>query len=270
MLPATLLICLCLGFSAAAQTTVTCDPADNLQTVSAGDDCLALLSFGQDGMQAGGTLVVFLHGDVSKGGPSDSFRRIAEKMTAPGRMAVVLIRQGYYDSNNRQSTGRNYDRSDNATADNIDNIGLALAQLKSFHHAARLVVVGHSRGSNIAGVLIGRRPGLIDAAFLMSCPCDLETRQSIRNMQRSKSSSYRSLSPLDFTDGIPPSTWIATVTGSKDDNTAHGMLEAWHDALRKRNLPVRDLILDGEKHNWSTRWFDHPEFKSLLNEAIGG
>ena len=252
--------------SAQADGVVSCTSADNVRLVAGDQDCFALLSFGGDGMRAGGTLVVFLHGDVSSGGPGDAFKRIAAGLTQPGRMTAVLIRQGYNDSEGRISTGEHYGRTDNATPANIDNIGAALDRLKQHHRAGRLVVIGHSRGSNIAGVLLGRRPGLIDAAVLMSCPCDLVARQTQRGRRQGI---LRSLSPLEFVDRIPPETWIATVTGADDDNTSPQLLKAWHEALARRKLPVRDLVLAGEPHNWSPRWFEREALRALLKQAIG-
>lgn len=269
---ASLLIGLLMGFSsspAMSQSTVTCDSADNITVVAGGSDCLALLSFGTDELRPNGTLIVFLHGDVSSGGPSDAFRRIAPNYVGAGRAAVVLIRQGYFDDGNRLSTGSNYGRNDNATPDNIDNIGAALAKMKAHHRVARLVVIGHSRGSNIAGVLLGRRPGLIDAAVLFSCPCDLATRQKSQSAKQ-RAIALRSLSPLDFVSTIPANTWVATITGEKDDNTSWQFLKKWHEALKDRQVPIRDVILPNELHNWSTRWFTYPDFRALLDEAIGG
>lgn len=258
-----------MAVPAVADSTVSCESADNLALAVGGDDCFALLSFSREAMKDGGTLVVFLHGDVSSGGPADSFKKIAPDFIQPGRMAVVLIRQGYTDSDGRQSTGSNNNRTDNATANNVDNIGAALERLKSAHKTARLVVVGHSRGSNVAGVLLGRKPGLIDAAVLFSCPCDLKTRQAARDIRRGKPGFYKSLSPLDFVEKFPSGTWVATITGANDDNTDHAFLKDWHAALEKQGVPVRDVILAGERHNWSTRWFRNADVEAVMRGAIG-
>lgn len=253
--------------AARADGVVSCAAADNVRVVTGETDCFALLSFGVEGMRPGGTLVVFVHGDLLSLGPSDGFRHIAAGLTEPGRMTAVLIRQGYFDSQGRYSTGDNYNRSDNATPENIDNIGAALDRLKRHHRAGRLAVVGHSRGANVAGVLLGRRPGLIDAALLLGCPCDLEARHGL--LLNRKRRPIRSLSPLDFADRIPPETWIATVTGADDDNTPPMLLKNWHEALERRKITVRDLVLPGEPHIWSARWFEHVGVHRLLMQAMG-
>jgi protein-S-isoprenylcysteine O-methyltransferase Ste14 len=41
-----------------------------------------------------------------------------------------------------------------------------------------VVVAGHSGGAAIAANILGRRPALIDAALVVSCPCDVELRSS--------------------------------------------------------------------------------------------
>lgn len=255
---------------ARADTPVSCEAADNLTLISGGKDCLAIFTYGANQPMTNGILLVYLHGDLSSGGPADGFREMAETMARPGRrITVVLVRQGYADSTGRQSTGSHFGRSDNATEQNIDGIGEALAKLKSLHNATRLVVIGHSRGSNIAGVLLGRRPGLINAALLFSCPCDLATRESFkRDSRRGVSMGYRSLSPLDSVNAMPQDTWVATITGTVDDNTMRSYLTMWHGALTKRGIAVRDVALEGEGHNWRPSWFRNAEVRALLDEAL--
>jgi pimeloyl-ACP methyl ester carboxylesterase len=269
---AVLLMAIGLMAPAQAETVVSCENADNLSLVSGGKDCFAIFTYGAGEPMTNGTLLVYLHGDLSSGGPGDSFRELAESMARPGRrVTVVLVRQGYPDSTGRQSSGSHFGRSDNATEQNIDGIGEALAKLKALHNAARLVVIGHSRGSNVAGVLLGRRPGLINAALLFSCPCDLATRESFkRDSRRGNSMGYRSLSPLESVGTMPQDTWVATITGSNDDNTVRAYLVTWYAALTRRGIAVRDVALEGEGHNWRSSWFRNAEVRSLLEEALAG
>ena len=80
-----------------------------------------------------------------------------------------MLRPGYFDSNGKKSSGYDYGRKDSYTSKYVDAIANALSTLKKHYRAKKLVVMGYSGGAAIAGVIIGRTPGIVDAAVLVSC-----------------------------------------------------------------------------------------------------
>ena len=113
---------------------------DNLMRVTGGGDCPVIHTFGA----AAGTrpLVVFVHGDGSKGGPSDYLANAAKRVSGGGVTGVALIRPGYYDSDDATSTGTRYRRAGDGYRDHvIAAVAGAVAQLKAYHDAQRIVLV---------------------------------------------------------------------------------------------------------------------------------
>jgi pimeloyl-ACP methyl ester carboxylesterase len=146
--------------------------ADIKDWVPGGSLCLAAATYDK---QAGSSpaLLVFLHGDTSSGGPADYLFEFARRFSQAGVVAVALLRPGYSDRAGRTSQGTHYGRIDSYTPENIAAVGAAIDALKKHFQPRRTIVVGHSGGAAIAGVLIGKTPGLVQGAILVSCPCDI-------------------------------------------------------------------------------------------------
>lgn len=213
--------------------------------VSGGNLCLAAATYGVDPARPTETLVVVLHGDVSSGGPADYHFAIAEKIAQPGVAAVALLRPGYADKAGRTSQGSNNDRSDSYTAVNIDAVAAAVEALKKQYQPRRTLVLGHSGGAAITGVLLGKNPGLFQGAVLMSCPCDLvRWRKEVGRRAWTKS-----LSPSDYVAKTPISTTVVAITGTADDNTSVGLGRDYVAALAKRGVPARFEAVEGAGHN---------------------
>ena len=89
------------------------------------------------------TLVVFIHGDGTKGGPSDYLDKSAEKVAGGGVTAVALIRPGYYDSHDATSTGTSYRHAGDGYRDEIvAAVAAAIDEVKDHHRARRVVLAG--------------------------------------------------------------------------------------------------------------------------------
>ena len=86
--------------------------------------------------------------------------------TLPGVAAVALVRPGYPDGAGESSgvAALHAGRNDHYTKENVEEVGAALARLRERAGAKRLVVVGHSGGAATTAILLGMKPGLIDAA----------------------------------------------------------------------------------------------------------
>jgi len=223
-----------------------CVAPDNLTRVTGGGECLLIKTLGHAAEAT--TLFVLLHGNHTSGSPAVSQYRPAENLVtqAPyATVAVALIRPGYNNAKGAFSSGRVAGRADNFTADNIDIVADAIARLKAFHKAKRLVLIGHSGGAAMAGVILGRHPGLADAAVLVACPCDVA---AWRAMRARVGFPWSSESAIRYIDRIPITTRIALVVGSNDGETPSGLSVAYAEALRARGIVAELSVLPGIDH----------------------
>ena len=223
------------------------DACDSPERVRGREDCLVARTYGKPGPAGVYVLYVLLHGNHSDGSPATSMFRPAEAIAAgdrSGSVAVALLRPGYPDGEGAASTGDIGQRADNFHADNVDEVAAAIGELKRRHRPRQVVLVGHSGGAAIAGVILGRHPGLAQAALLAGCPCDVPTWR----MARGRYDAWRSLSPHDFADRIPEGTRVNLLVGSRDDVTPSGLSEAYGRQLMARGLPAAFAVVDGASH----------------------
>ncbi len=199
-------------------------------------------SFG-DGDQA---LVVFLHGDVSSGGPANYHYGLGQILAAlePGVTAVALLRPGYADGNGLKSPGTNHKRRDQYTSANNDLVAETLASLRTAFPDRPLFVAGHSGGAAQLGVVIARYPGLVDTALLVSCPCDIARWRRAQNARAYK----RSQSPQYYVDRVQPDTQVITITGSEDTNTFPEMAADYVATLNANGGNGIAIVVDGSGH----------------------
>jgi len=197
-------------------------------------------------------LVVVLHGDL----PSPSYhyefsRRAAMKMEDV--VVAALLRPGYKDGAGDRSEGEmGLTTGDNYTPAVIDTVAEAVKQLKEKFHPARTVLAGHSGGAAITADLLGRWPALVNAALLVSCPCDVPAwRRHMLAMQRDPIwlVPVKSLSPMELADKISRSVRVRLLVGGDDPVAPPELSRRYADALRKQGDDVSLTILPGLKHN---------------------
>jgi len=175
------MMALAVALAGAAHQVAAAEPcaADNRARVAANDECLVIRTYGESAERT--SLIIFIHGDGYRGGPSDYMYPIAQIFGAKGVVAVGLIRPGYYDSKDNHSTGNSYREWDNYQPDVIATVAAAVKVLKNHYKAEYVVLAGHSGGSAISGVIIGKYPGLVNAAVIGACPCNVpDWRLAIR------------------------------------------------------------------------------------------
>jgi pimeloyl-ACP methyl ester carboxylesterase len=192
-------------------------------------------------------LIVVVHGDVSSGGPADYHFAFTRSLAKPGVVAVALVRPGYSDAAGRTSQGTHYDRRDSYTPANITAVGSAVRALKTHYKARTVIYVGHSGGAAIGGVLIGKDPGLINGAVLVSCPCDITRWRE----ERKRGAWTRSESPSAYAAKVPTTTRVVAITGSTDDNTGPGLARGYVESLTKRGVKARFQNVPGAGHGFS-------------------
>jgi predicted esterase len=218
---------------------------DFITTVKGLSETLIMRKFGSD---APAVMVVFIHGDVSAGGPANYHFKIAEnaanKYSAEKVLSVALVRPGYSDGDGNTSTGNNFNRSDSYTKENIGELGAAIERLRLHYKPKKVIIAGHSGGAACMAVLIGMKPSLAEAAVLVSCPSDLVAWRS----GSGKRAWTRSENPVQWVDKIKKSTKVIALTGSKDDNTSPDLAKNYVELLKARGVDANFILISGATH----------------------
>ncbi len=252
-------VLLMLAQSAAAQP---CAVDDYETHVSGASQCLLMRRFG---VVEPDTMVVWLHGDVSSGGPANYHFRIAQEAAAQvataNVLSVALVRPGYPDGSGESSSASfsNSGRADHYTKDNLTDVGTAIERLRARFKPKTVIAVGHSGGAATTAVLLGMKPGLIDAAILVACPCDIATWRSGRREWS------RSENPIKWVGQINPPTKVIALTGSRDDNTSPELARMYIDALRARGVDASFAVVPDQTHNGA---FQSGEVTSALRTLL--
>jgi len=261
------LVALTLGFwgSTATAADSDCEPADMTNYVSGEDECLAIATFETSGAD---TLVIVLHGDLSSGGDADYIFSVAEAAQEMGATGVAMMRLGYR-GDGRRSTGR-ASRDENRdliyTSDEMDAIADATRRLAEHHGASQVVMIGHSGGAVMTGVILGRHPGIVDRALLLSCPCHVpDWRRS-----RGRNPFRNAESPHEYIDAIPAGTMIRLVVGSGDTNTRVFLSEEYAEEATARGLDALAIVVDGARHSFNSDMYDSAGWNTALRNVVLG
>jgi pimeloyl-ACP methyl ester carboxylesterase len=251
-----------MACTAAAQAAV-CDTQDAKTHVSGQEQCIVVKQFGSDAPE---NLVVWLHGDISSGGPANYHFETAERLSKLPAMqavrSVAMVRPGYQDGFGNQSSVAflHSQKNDHYTQANVLEVGAAIARLRAQFSPKRVLVVGHSGGAATAALLLGMKPGLIDAAVLIACPCDISAWRSGR------SAWSRSESPSNWVDKVALTTQVIALTGDQDDNTLPKLAENYVAALQARKIDAQFKLLAGFNHNAA---FRAPEVRHAIEQLLG-
>ena len=226
-LPTGLAIGLGMLLSGAGALGAPCAQPDHISRVDGGTECLLIKTFRHD-EGTPSTLFVLLHGNHSSGSPAVSQVPVAESLARSGpdgTVAVALIRPGYNDAEGHFSSGNAAGRNDNFYAGNIDVVADAIGRLKAFHRPRRLVLVGHSGGAAMAGVMLGRHPGLADAAVVVACPCNVPAWRAMRGRRDVWSSESAEL----YVDRVAATARVVVLVGDADDVTPSSLSKSYAD-----------------------------------------
>ena len=255
---------LAVALAAAAHQVVAAEPcaADNRTRVAANDECLVIRTYGESAERT--SLIIFIHGDGSRGGSSDYMYPMAHFFGAKGVVAVGLIRPGYFDSMNNFSTGTSYRVWDNYQPDVIATVAAAVKVLKIHYKAENVVLAGHSGGSAISGVIIGKHPGLVNAAVLGACPCNVP---DWRIMRKGWNDWPTSLSPHDFIGEIDKKTVVVAVTGGNDGNTEPILAREYVASLKGKGIDATYIEVPGVGHNDIVRTSN---YKTAITQLLKG
>ena len=235
-------LCLAILNSSAAWAQ-GCPQADSVNRVDGQLECLAIQTTVQTTKLAQNSksnlkprnLLVYLHGDSSRGGRFDRHFKYFTPFVDQNTVFVGMIRPGYADSKKNASTGNKMGGGDNYTAHNVDAVANGLRALKAKYQARRLVVVGYSGGAATAGVILGRHPDVIDAAVLIACPCDL----TIRRQAWAKNIVRRSISPHEVASSVFKTARVTAITGAADVNTKPEQVTGYIATLKAQGVKAR-------------------------------
>ena len=192
--------------------------------VSGESQCLVMRRFGTPEPEI---LIVWLHGDVSSGGPANYHFAHAEKaaqtLSSSSVLSVAIVRPGYPDGSGNSSTVAflHSGRRDHYTKENVTEVGVAIERLRTRFRPKKTIVIGHSGGAATTAVLLGLKPGLTDGAVLVACPCDIAAWRAGR------SAWSRSENPIQWVEKVSPATRVIAITGGRDDNTLPVLAKAY-------------------------------------------
>lgn len=236
-------------FCSSAALAQACPQTDGVNRIDGQLECLAIQTTVQTTKPANKqkvrNLLVYLHGDSSRGGMFDRHFKYFKPLANADTVFVGMIRPGYADSQKNASTGDKMGGGDNYTAHNVDAVANGLRALKAKYQARRLVVVGFSGGAATAGVILGRHPELIDSAVLIACPCDL----TIRRRAWAKNIVRRSISPHEVADSVFKTTLVTAITGDADVNTTPEQVTGYIANLKSRGVKARYIEVPKATHD---------------------
>jgi len=189
------------------------------------------------------TLVIFIHGSVSAGGPADYMYRFARAFSETHRdvEAIALLMPGYYDNNGKRSDGNDHGRR---TFDGSTEVSNAITALKAQYGAKRVFALGHSNGAMNLGGVIGKYPGLIDGVVLVSGIYDLNAISQMRGKQ------YGGIAGQDYISSIARTTTIIAVHGTEDVTVPFEQSQNFIAAAKAAKLKADLKAVDGVGHDF--------------------
>lgn len=238
-----------------------CESEDFENRVSGASTCLLIKRFGVTETGAAQAMLIWLHGDVSSGGPATYHFALAEKAVTDLKptaiLSIALVRPGYPSEGNAASTGDLNARRDHYTRENVTEIATAVEKLKEKYKPRKVILIGHSGGAAIAAILLGLKPDLAQTVVLAACPCDISTWRAGRRPWG------RSEDPLGWADKVDSKDTVLAFTGSKDDNTSPELAKRYVQTLTARGVKAEFQLVPDATHNSVVR-------SQMVSDAIAG
>lgn len=225
---------------------------DNVTRAGGGGICLAIDSFTPPGTAADAPIVVYLHGmsadgvvNLTKGAINllDWLKNIGRE----NKVTTVFLQRPGFSSTLGKSEGFEGRQEKGiynwTTHEHLAYISWALESLRQANPNRPILLVGHSAGALLTGLITAHYSQLVDAAVLSACPCDL---RAIRRIPAA-----HPLSPDPFRDYklIPDSMPVIALTGDKDVDTPPEQGRGFIELLQKNGSRNASFILvPGHSH----------------------
>ena len=213
--------------------------------------CLKLQTYKSERLTDSPVLMVALHGDAAFNNPSYQYRfaqLVSER--AEDIVAVGLLRPGYTDADGRTSDGeRGLTVGDNYDEERVASIASALESLSTRYNARKVILAGHSGGAAITAKLLALHPGILDHAFIVSCPCDIN-RWRADMFAASGFEGFKGdlnvRSPIDLAKDVPGTSKVSILVGRYDAVTAPYLSRAYFDALKTAGKQAYFRVIEGD------------------------
>ncbi len=258
----TLLLVLALLAAPAQASAALCATEDFETTVSGQAECLLMRRYGS---ATPTTMLVWLHGNVSTGGPANSHFRVAQMaaadLAADHVLSVALVRPGYPDGTGAYSSGSDNGRLDNWTQPVVAEIGKVIARLRDRFRPKTVILIGHSGGAAISAALLGMRPNLAEAAILIGCPCDMQSWRVGRS-----TTPWHSEDPMNWVASVAAGTRVIALTGSLDTTTAPSLARDYAARLRSHGIAAVFRLVPDAGH---VDILGSPTITAAVSELIG-
>ena len=243
---------------------------DFLHEIFAGNNCTKIRTFRSGDISDKPILVVALHGDSPFNNPGYQYR-FAELVASKTSnvISVGMLRPGYTDSIGRTSDGAKGDAiGDNYDMERVNQVAQAITELKNMYSPAKIILAGHSGGAAITANLISLFPFLIDHAYIVSCPCDVDAwREDMFSLTHKSifKGNIKTLSPINLVKHLNKKTIITILVG-KDDKVTQPILSVkYKTAAEKEGLKVTLEVIDGQ-HDI----FLSPDIINAITEIVNG
>ena len=228
-----------------------CSPANNIDWVMGGNECLSMALFGKDNLdqhQSPKTLLIYIAGDFHLSNntklPYTESQLKQLNIDKNQALVVLLSRPGYSILGDR-STGNAHNGLAYYSQENVDILADAIDNLKQHYRPERVVLVGNSSGASMSILLISQYHNIADSAIIISCPCDFFKWSGGMRNQRT----LESLDPIDFVDKLPKNKPIYLFVGSKDVITPTYFVQHFFDKSKAHSLNnVQLFVVDGANH----------------------
>ena len=225
--------------------------SDFADSVLANGWCLELQTYKSEHLTDSPALMVALHGDAPFNNPSYQYR-FAEVVSESSEdtVGIGLLRPGYTDADGRRSDGeRGLAVGDNYDAERVASISSAIESLSTRYNARKVILAGHSGGAAIAAKLLALHPGVVDHAFIVSCPCDIN-RWRADMFAASGFEGFRGdlnvRSPIDLAKDVPETSKVSILVGRYDANTTPDLSRAYFDALKAAGKQAHFQVVEGD------------------------
>lgn len=252
--------------SAAHAATTDCSGENTvLAAVPEAGECLRFTAYGK---AKADTLLVWLHGDVSNGGPAVYHRAMAERAIADhtdlSLASVALVRPGYPDDSGEYSSGELNNRRDHYTVANMERVATAVGQLRIRYGASRVILIGHSGGAATAANVLGMYPSAAEDAIIAACPCDLSTWRATRG-----NAWPNSVDPINETGGIRKTAKVLALTAQGDTNTGSYLADSYVQVLQTRGVTGAEFrLVTNPDFNTHNGVFRSPELRTALADLL--